>query len=317
MQVLRRENPLAVSGLTVMQRVSYLSTLLGWFDSWRVLGYLLLAPATLLTGGLPVNAPPALFLVAFLTVFWLQRVALAALARGRAPQIPSMVFDVVRLSANLLATFALFGIGGRSFNVTRKGREGDSRRRAPAPPLLVALCVVSTAALLVFAAHVVGVVTVSYPDPWVARGAAAWTVLNLLLLVAALRRIRSPRFGAERRAAVRFQLDGDATLGDRLITVADVSLTGARLTLPGTGTGHPPPDVRPKHVVGLALTVGPEKFELTVRIQSVWPTGDRWDVGVEFLDVSVDDAGRLALALFRTGVTPQVVAWPHAASPST
>jgi cellulose synthase (UDP-forming) len=37
-QVLRVENPAFVRGLIPMQRVSYLSTLLGWFDAWRTLG---------------------------------------------------------------------------------------------------------------------------------------------------------------------------------------------------------------------------------------------------------------------------------------
>ena len=44
MQVLRVENPLLVSGLTLRQRVSYASTVLGWFESWRSLGYLLIPP---------------------------------------------------------------------------------------------------------------------------------------------------------------------------------------------------------------------------------------------------------------------------------
>jgi cellulose synthase (UDP-forming) len=35
MQVLRTENPAVVSGLSVLQRITYQSTQLGWVGSWR------------------------------------------------------------------------------------------------------------------------------------------------------------------------------------------------------------------------------------------------------------------------------------------
>ena len=43
MQVVRKEGPLRGPGLTFAQRMAYFTTLYGWFDSWRVLAYMLLA----------------------------------------------------------------------------------------------------------------------------------------------------------------------------------------------------------------------------------------------------------------------------------
>ena len=104
MQVLRTENPAFVSGLTVAQRLSYLSTLLGWFESWRTLGYTLLPLITVVTGAMPIVAPLSVFLPTFVGVLVLQRLALTALGRGRAPVWQSTLFEFVRLPANLQAT---------------------------------------------------------------------------------------------------------------------------------------------------------------------------------------------------------------------
>jgi hypothetical protein len=39
MQVLRFENPVTATGLSVPQRLAYATTLVGWFDAWRTLGF--------------------------------------------------------------------------------------------------------------------------------------------------------------------------------------------------------------------------------------------------------------------------------------
>ena len=62
MQVLRIENPLVVPGLSIRQRLAYAATLLGWFDAWRSLGYLLLPVVVLLTGAVPIRAEPWTFI---------------------------------------------------------------------------------------------------------------------------------------------------------------------------------------------------------------------------------------------------------------
>jgi len=82
MEVFRRENPLVVPGLSVPQRLAYAATLLGWFDAWRSLGYLLLPVIVLVTGAIPIRAEPLTFIVFFGLTFFLGQLALRLLSRG-------------------------------------------------------------------------------------------------------------------------------------------------------------------------------------------------------------------------------------------
>jgi cellulose synthase (UDP-forming) len=301
MQVLRAENPGVVSGLTLGQRVSYLATLLGWFDSWRTLGYLLLAPATVASGALPLVAPLPAFLPWFLAAFGTQRLALRLLARGHATVWHAILFEIIRLPANLRATLAVFHRRQSAFTVTAKGRSG-TRHRTPAPRLLVALLVTQALALAWYAASAAGATPLHYAVPWVAGGAAVWLVVNAAALVAAIRRIRSPRYAAERRAGVRFDLSGDATVDGTPAQLREASLTGASLVLPagGLAAGRP---------VSVTLTVRGSVLTLPAVVRSLAPAGDPGvaQVGVEFRDLPASTSAELALVLFRTGITPRLV----------
>ena len=313
MQVLRTENPAFVRGLTVGQRISYLSTLLGWFDSWRTLGFLLLPVATVLTGGLPVAAALWTFLPLFLVAFGLQRLALRLLARGRSTLWHAMLFDAARLPANLRATLTLFSRRAQTFSVTAKGRDSSERGRPPAPRLLVGLLAAHLLAFAWYVATALHATGLHYGVPWAAHGSAIWLVGNAAVLVAAIRRIRSPLFGPERRAAVRFDVGGDATIDGRPASLHDVSLTGASLL-------GPLPDARPGQHVTIVLATAGSVVQLPAVVRSVTalapvagrlrePDGGEqlMQVGVEFWKVPEDAAADLALALFRTGVAPRVV----------
>ncbi|HEY3262277.1 MAG TPA: glycosyltransferase, partial [Pseudonocardiaceae bacterium] len=302
MQVLRTENPATVSGLRLTQRISYLSTLLGWFDSWRALGYLLLPLATVATGGLPVAAAPAVFLPWFLAVFLTQRLALRLLARGHATVWHAVLFELIRLPANLRATLALFGPRSRSFNVTAKGRGGRSRTRMPAPRLLVGLLVAHVAGLGWYAATIAGLSPLHYSVTWAAHGAAAWMVANMVVLCVAIHRIRSPRYGVERRAAVRFAMHGPAVLGDHHpVHVHDVSLTGAALSAPAGVAA-----VGQRTTLTLTADGVELRLPATVRSVSAPAGGQHVHVGAEFDQASNRLIAQLALALFRTDITPTV-----------
>jgi len=328
MQVLRTENPAVVGGLTLRQRLSYLSTLLGWFDSWWMLGYLLLPLATVATGALPVAAPLGAFVPWFLAAFCMQRLAVRLLARGHATVWHATVFETLRLPANLRATLALVDRRSRGFTVTAKGRSGPGRRRAPAPRLLVALLAASGASLAWYVATVVGATPLHYGVPWTAHGAAAWLVVNAVTLVVAIRRIRSPKYSAERRAGVRFDIAADAAVDGTPARLRDVSLTGASLLAPARS-------VAPGRRVTVDLPGAGSGLTLPAVVRSVSPATDRrapvgppgppggdlaWvQVGVEFRDLPESTAARLALALFGTGITPQRVYadQPPARTPAT
>jgi cellulose synthase (UDP-forming) len=308
MQVLRSENPAFVSGLTVSQRVSYLSTLLGWFDSWRTLGFLLLPIGTVVTGGLPVAAPVSTFVPVFAATFLVQRLALRLLARGHTTLWHAMLFDAARLTANLAATLTLFSRRKHAFSVTAKGRDGHERGRLPAPRLLVGLLAAHAVAFAWYAATLLHLTALHYGVPWTAHGSAIWLAGNATVLAAAVRRIRSPRYGPERRAAVRFDLGGDAVLDGRPATVRDVSLTGASLLVPL-------PQVTAGQQVTVVLAGAGAGLELPGVVRSVAArsdpggvaAGEPVQVGVEFRDLPEETAADLALALFSTGIAPRVV----------
>ena len=313
MQVLRTENPAFVRGLTPGQRISYLSTLLGWFDSWRTLGFLLLPIATLLTGGLPVAAPLWTFLPLFLVTFGAQRLALRLLARGHTTLWYAMLFEVARLPATLRATLTLLSRRPQPFAVTAKGRDSEARTRLRPPRLLVGLLVGHGVAFGWYAASALGATPLHYGVPWTAHAAAIWLAGNAALLVAVIRRSRSPLFGTERRAGVRFEVEGDAAVDGLPATLRNVSLAGASLLAPM-------PDAVPGQRVSVVLATSISVLQLPAVVRNV----DRREpgagprhtrrapdglvlLGVEFRDVPDNTAADLALALFRTGITPKLI----------
>jgi cellulose synthase/poly-beta-1,6-N-acetylglucosamine synthase-like glycosyltransferase len=305
MQVLRTENPAWVRGLRPMQRISYLATLLGWFDSWRILAYVLMPVAMLLSGATPVAAAAAAFLPWFASVFLLQRAALAALGRGRAPQWEAALFDFVRLPANLRATMTLFSRRGHAFTVTAKGRAatGTGRTRTAVPRLHTVLVVLSGLTFAWYLATLLGVTPLTYPVRWIAHGSACWLLFNAVLLGVAIGRIRHERYSSERRAAVRFDLDGEGTVDGVPYRLRDVSLTGA--SVQSLGGAHP--SLRLGDQVWVSLDVTGQTLGLAATVRSVTPGAGHEVCGVEFRGPGPADAAALALALFGTGVTPRLV----------
>ena len=234
MQVLRRSNPVFGPGLRLGQRLAYLYSLSAWFDSWRTLGLALLPVVVLLTGSAPLQAPPLTFLAAFLCVFGLQQSALALLCRGRARLAFSLVFDMIRLPANLPATLSLLIPGVNRFTVTAKGRTGEHRVRARVPGVLLLLGAVLLAGGAWGVASLLGATPTAYESRSAAVLSLAWLVLNLGVLTAATMRIRALRFGVERRDGSRHPVAAPAVLGGVPARISDLSLGGAQLEL----TGH-------------------------------------------------------------------------------
>jgi cellulose synthase (UDP-forming) len=312
MQVLAsRDNPIFTPGLRPTQRLAYATTLLGWFDAWRSLGYLLLPPAVLLTGASPILADPLTFIGLFSATFLLQRAALSRLARGRAPHMLSTVFEFVRMSANIGATLTLFGRRAGGFVVTPKGRMGDDRRRQPVPALLLATTALAVVSGLWFGATLLGLTPMHYDVAWVVYGAFGWLVFNVVLVGLAMARIRSERFAGERRASVRFELDAAARLDGRPCSVRDLSLTGARVVVPATEL----------HLTGverdaqtLVVELG-RPVALEVEVRSCRPGPEGTVCGVEFRPGQEAERAGLALALFHSEADPERV--PDTGAPDT
>jgi cellulose synthase (UDP-forming) len=297
MQVLRTDNPLTAKGLSLAQRLAYAFTLLGWFDAWRSLGYLLLPAAVLFTGAVPIRAPLAAFAVAFGVTFTLQQLALWLLGRGWQRPWLAILFDVVRLPSNLSATLGLLGRRGGGFQVTPKGRTGEQRRRAPVPWILWAVAAVSLLAAAWFGATVNERTPLRYGVPAAAYAAAAWLVFNLAVVLAAIVRIRGVRFGAERRASVRFEVVLRAELDGVPCVATDLSLTGARVSAP----------TLPATVSTLALRMPEQDVNLRCveRARFDDPDGGQ-TVGLEFLPDQWPAIGNLTHLLFNAGVGLEV-----------
>lgn len=301
MQVLRCDNPMFGRGLSAAQRLSYLSTLFGWFDSWRTFGYLLLPLLTVLSGGNPIAAPAVVFVPIFLFVLGVQRLALRMLSRGYAPAGLASLFEFVRLPANLRATAALFHPRGHRFTVTAKGRQTGGRARISPPRLLVALLVASVLSGIWYALTVAGLTPMTYVPGSLAHGAAVWLVVNGILLMAAIVRIRSLKYGAERRASVRFDYHGPVRVSGTEATLKDLSLTGMKVAWPRNGS-------RPRRgdFVPVELSLSGTALRLRAEVRSVAITEEGVSLGLAFVGTTAKDQAALALSLFRTGIRPSL-----------
>jgi cellulose synthase (UDP-forming) len=297
MQVLRTENPFTVPGLTAGQRLGYAATLLGWFDAWRSLGFLLLPIAVVLTGAVPIRADAVTFGLAFGLTFVLQQAALASLARGAHRPILSVLFELVRLTPNLRATLTLVTRGRPRFTVTPKGRLGDGRRRAHVPFALRAVVATSVLAAAWFALTLLGRTPIHYGVPWAVAAAFGWMVVNAALVFLAITRVRSARFAPERRSSVRFELAQRGQFAELDCEVLDLSLTGARIAISGA------PQPNRTHRLELSLGGRHIAIDATERSHRVADDG-RLILGLAFADEITAERAELALALFATGALP-------------
>jgi cellulose synthase (UDP-forming) len=299
MQVLRSDNPLRVPGLTLAQRLAYAFTLFGWFDAWRSLGYLLVPIAVLFTGAIPIRASLGTFAAAFTVTFTLQQLALWLLGRGWQRPWLAILFDLVRLPSNLAATMALFGRRTVGFQVTPKGRTGERPRRARPPRILSAVVLVSAVTTVWFVATLAGRTPLHYGVRAAAFAAAGWLAFNLVLVAAAIARIRAIRYGAERRASVRFAVALSARLDGVPCTATDLSMTGARISSPAPLPGEPSELVLETPGQDVLL-------RCLVRSRVDQPDG-RQILGVEFQPGQWPAIGTLTHLLFNAGVGLEVV----------
>jgi len=291
MQVMRRENPLFVPGLTLGQRLGYAATLLGWFDSWRTLGFLLLPPAVLLTGQIPIIADGMTFAVMFGITYALQQSALYLLGRGAYRPVLSIIFDLVRMSPNFVATLSLFVPRTPRFQVTPKGRIAANRGRMEAPLMLRLSLGISFIAAAVYALHLVGPFDMGYASEFAALGAFTWLAINAGLTWLAIRRVRSLRFAAERRSAVRFAVDVPGWIDGGAAAVQDVSVGGALIA-----TAAPLVE-RDAHLVSFELPSGTTSLWAQIR-SSRRATSGEYHYALEFEPGQYPARASLSRAVF-------------------
>lgn len=299
MQVLRRDNPLFGRGLRAGQRLAFLTTLFGWFDSWRTLAYMVIPLVVVATGAVPIDAPGEVFGPFFLATLASQFVALRLLARGHYPPILSLLFEVLRMPAVLPATLAIIRPGsGGNFKVTPKGRNPAGRLRVPVPPLLTALAVAGSLGLFWFVATLFGLTPVAYSIPWAAIGAAFFMAVNLALVLAAIGRIRSSRFSGNRRAGVRLPTSVSGVVDGHPADILDLSVTGARVRAPARAAFG--------DVVTLVLHLPTGSLELAGRVRRMVAGEGGVDLGLSFEPGQERVLGRLAVAVFHEDPTADI-----------
>ena len=300
MQVLHTEHPISGPGLTPTQRLAYAATLLGWFDAWRTLGYLLIPPAVLFSGAVPIRASALTFGVVFGATFVVQRISLSLLGRGYAPQGMAMLFDVVRMQTVLQATWTYVVRRNRPFRVTAKAGSSEHRRVA-APRMLWALLCLSGASAVWFALTLAGLTPLHYAVSWTAYGAAGWLVFNAALVGAAVVRVHGERFAVDRRSAVRLKIGAPVLVDGRRGFIRDISMGGAQVRLPGETV--PRPVVRGPRILELPFGGG-----ITLRCEE----RGREQVGgggvllrLRFLDGQEPELGALATSLLARQVAAE------------
>ncbi len=294
MQVLRSsDNPLRVPGLSPAQRLAYMFTLFGWFDAWRTLGYLLVPLAVLFTGAVPISASLAVFIPLFVVVLALQQLALWLLGRGYYRPGLGILFDLVRLPANLAATLTLFRRRKRTFQVTAKGRTAAAHRRTRVPVVMWMILAGSVVAAGWFAATLAGRTPLHYGTRAVAVGAFIWLAFNTSFVAVAIARIRALRYGPERRASVRFAVSLTGRLDGRRCVIDDLSLTGARVR--ATTALSVEPTTLAVDTLGRGLTL-----ECAIRGRSATEHGEV--IALAFRPGQSLELGRLTALLFNAGV---------------
>ncbi|HEV3280358.1 MAG TPA: glycosyltransferase [Acidimicrobiales bacterium] len=219
------ENPVVASGLSLKQRLSYISSLLAYFVPIQRLAMLAVLVAMLVTGRLPLHAT-----LWQLALFWVPWMALnlgasSRLCRGEVSMWDGAYSAHLTTEIFLRACFVLVHPFRTSFRVTPKdGIDGGGWTAARQLRLVLAMAVVLASAIVVRALAAFGVV----PLPGLrgvalaaGMGFAAW---ELVLVTATLWRVSRRR---QVRRHYRVPVEVAGVVEGTLVRVVDLTPGGA------------------------------------------------------------------------------------------
>jgi cellulose synthase (UDP-forming) len=229
MQVIRREGFLR--GLTIPQRLNYIASTGTYFDAYRKAIMFLVIPVMIVTDTLPVDAPGAIFLMAWGVQFLASQVALKSVSRGNYRLLWTEVFDTMKMFAFINASVALFSRKPIAFKVTPKGQSGD-RRLHPFLYPFIGLVGLYLASIIFGVLRVIppGVGTANTPAI-VAGTIWAFLVAVVLVVVAAYGYAQVSRrrlFRVPVSVLVRYECGPESGTA----SVVDMTLLGCALTMP-------------------------------------------------------------------------------------
>ena len=295
MQTWRREGLLTTRGLSWPQRLSYLATMLAYFEGWQRLILFFSPVVVLMAGVMPIAAVDADFLIRFIPYFILTYWVFEEVGRGYGRAILTEQYTMIRFATFIASTFAYF-IRRLKFVVTPKTMgETAATGRILWPQLVV---------LTLNVAAIPTAIMLQMNGSHLPEGAlianVIWAAMTATIAAIAIR--HALRVAQYRRREYRFPVPLPFRMvtdtGDSLVLVTDISPAGCRLSgglpLRGQQTG----DV----IRGsLVLPTGEFKVQAIVRTRlgsAGEATNDVGLVGCEFLWNSPNDQAELELFLY-------------------
>ncbi|MGZ4735224.1 MAG: glycosyltransferase [Acidimicrobiia bacterium] len=225
-----RENPLVCRGLTMRQRMSYLTSLLNYFSGLQralLLGVLIF---TLLSGRLPMSASVIALLVLWLPWALLAFATSRTLARGRLGASDSTVYGLETMSIYLRAIMTLVWPRTGMFKVTPK--EGvDSGgwqvlRRLGFVSVIGAVLLASVALRALDALGVVALPPLPTLALAITLGAGVWELAFFARTLVPLVRRR------QHRTQYRFDVAVQGRIKNSIVSVGDLSPSGLAFSSP-------------------------------------------------------------------------------------
>ena len=170
MQILRKLNPLFYPGLTIPQRLAYLSSTATYLDGIQKLIFYLAPVVFFLTGWLPVNVTNAQLVTRLVPYVLLTIISFEMLSRGTGWILISERYNMAKFWTYIRACGGFFANKPLKFNVTPKGT-GDVPFETYAPQLF--LLILSVASLIW--------ATLAFHYGWVDYHAPGWSSLAFWL----------------------------------------------------------------------------------------------------------------------------------------
>ncbi len=137
MQVWRKEGILRARGLDVRQRLSYLATVLAYFEGWQRLVFFLAPVIALSTGTMPIVQVDIEFLEHFVPYYLLTFWVFEEVARGHGRTLLTEQYNMMRFAVFITATFGIFLRKLRFVVTPKRMGEVDATRRTLWPQYAV------------------------------------------------------------------------------------------------------------------------------------------------------------------------------------
>ncbi len=223
MQVFLKDNPITVKGLNLSQRLSYVASMITYFDGFQKLIYYVAPVVVLLTGIYPIRAELGEFLLFFVPHIVLSLWSFEEMARGYGRFLILEQYNMMRFFTFMKSVLGFLDIGKVRFKVTDKKINAGSGMGEVLPQLVV---VAGSLVGIVYGA--LSLSQVSNRELYIAN--MFWASLNLSIGALCLlwtfgRKVRRTRF----RFPANIPVVVRTSMRDIPVTVGDLHEEGASL----------------------------------------------------------------------------------------